>query len=199
LPTTYFTEQQLDAAQLPVLSALLPGMGYNRNMARAVVYGPAEWGGANLQRLYNHQGCGLIAMFVKHWRDDGPVGDTLRHLVEWAQYLAGTGRKIMEDPEPLPHIPSNIIQATCLYMRTIDVTMEFEGVSALPIQRQNDFYLMDWAVHCGDFGPAALNRINFGRLYLHAVTASDITNASGTAVRAEMWWGEHCEAPAQNG
>jgi len=105
----------------------------------------------------------------------------------------------MEDPEPLPHIPSNIIQATRLYMRTIDITVEFEAVLALPIQRQNNFYLMDWAVHCGAFGPAALKQINFCCLYLRAVTASDITNASGTAVRAEMWWGEHCEAPAPNG
>jgi len=48
LPTTYFTEQQLDAAQSPVFSALLPGMGYNRHTVRAVVYGPAEWGGMNL-------------------------------------------------------------------------------------------------------------------------------------------------------
>jgi len=199
LPTTYFTESQLDSAQAPVLQAMLPSMGYYRFTSRAVVFGPRLLGGIDLQRLFDHQGCGLVTLFVKHWRDNGPVGDFLRHLVNWAQYISGTSKPIMGDSNDLPHIPANILQATRKYMRTVKVTMEVDSVDIPPTQRQGDFHLMDRAVQSRVFKAAALRRINYCRLYLNAVTVADITNASGTAVRAEMWWGEHNTAVDSNG
>jgi len=199
LPTTYFTESQLDSVQSPALQAMLPGMGYNRFTARAAVFGPSPLGGIDLHRLYDRQGCGLITMFVKHWRDSGPVGAFLRHLVQWAQYIAGTSRPIMEDTEDLPHIPAHIIQATRKYMRTVHVTMEVDHVDILPPQHHGDFHLMDYAVKSRVFKAAALRRINYCRLYLHVVTVADIANAAGTSVRADMWWGEHCPDIDPNG
>jgi len=161
LPTTYFTECQLDSVQSPALQAMFPGMGYNRFTARAVVFVPSSLGGIDLQRLYDRQGCGLITMFVKHWRDSGPVGTFLHHLVQWAQYIAGTLRPIMEDTEDLPHIPAHIIQATRKYMRTVHVTMEVDHVDILPPQRHGNFHLMDYAVQSRVVKAAALRRINY--------------------------------------
>jgi len=104
----------------------------------------------------------------------------------------------MEEPAPLPHVPSNILQATCLYMHTIKVTMEVSGVAARPTHRQSNFHLMVWAVQSQVFGAAALKQINFCHLFLCVVMGSDIANASGMAVRAEVWWGKNCKSPETN-
>ena len=51
LSLTHFTETQCHNLQRPVIAALLPKMGLNRNMPRAVIYGPMSLGGREIMDL----------------------------------------------------------------------------------------------------------------------------------------------------
>jgi len=126
LDSTYFTESQLDGVQASVLSAMLSSMGYNKCTARAIVFGPANMGGIGIQRLYDRQSLGLIKMFIKHWRERDMVGEFLRKMLAWAQYIAGTSTPIMEDWEELPPLPTFIINKTRQFLKKINSTIEVD-------------------------------------------------------------------------
>jgi hypothetical protein len=49
-----------------------------------------------------------------------------------------------------------------------------------PLQCEYDSYIMDHVLSCGLFTAIQVREINYCRLFLQAVTVSDITNASGT-------------------
>ena len=51
LPVTAFTTKQCNSIQKTMMIKLLPKMGVNRNMPRAVIYGPQELGGRELLDL----------------------------------------------------------------------------------------------------------------------------------------------------
>jgi hypothetical protein len=55
LETTYFEEHVLDKLQSGPLCAMLSEMGYNRNTARSIVFGPCRLGGIGLHRLYDNR------------------------------------------------------------------------------------------------------------------------------------------------
>ena len=47
------------------------------------------------------------------------------------------------------------------------------------IQRQRDAYIMDLILDSDQFTPTQIRRLNYCRLYLQAVTISDLTDATG--------------------
>eukprot|EP00980_Cylindrotheca_fusiformis_P020836 scaffold7832_cov103-Cylindrotheca_fusiformis.AAC.3 len=53
-------------------------------------------------------------------------------------------------------------------------TLEVDTPFVPPCQRENDVYIMDVATSAADFSVSDLRRLNFCRLFLQAVTASDI-------------------------
>jgi hypothetical protein len=77
LSSSHFTRAQLDSVQKKAISILLARCGYNRNMKRAVVFGPLEYGGASFLRLYDHQGICQVTSFLRNWRTNNVVGQLL--------------------------------------------------------------------------------------------------------------------------
>ena len=51
--------------------------GYNRNTARAVVYGPAEHGGIGIKHLYAEQSIAQITALLQHTRLNSMLGRTI--------------------------------------------------------------------------------------------------------------------------
>jgi hypothetical protein len=74
LPVTSFTRQELDKIQRRPIQVLLSAMGFNRNMPRAVVFGPASLGGIGLHRLYIEQGSLKTMVVLGHIRHNGRLG-----------------------------------------------------------------------------------------------------------------------------
>jgi hypothetical protein len=67
LPVTTFSEDELNHIQSTPIQAILPAipaMGYNRNMTKAMVFGPREYGGIGLRHLYIEQGSQQTATFM---------------------------------------------------------------------------------------------------------------------------------------
>ena len=70
LAITTFTERNLRDIQQKATELMLPKLGYNRKISRALVYGPVSHGGIGLYHLYGEQGRMQIYQFVKFWRYD---------------------------------------------------------------------------------------------------------------------------------
>jgi hypothetical protein len=82
----------------------------------------------------------------------------------------------------LPHFESKWLHSVRDFLRLIQGNLRLDRPSIPEIQRVNDSYIMDHILERGDFSSKEIQRINYCRLYYQAVTVSDISNASGTAL-----------------
>ncbi len=55
LPITKFTQDQCHQLSIPIEKALLPKLGFNRHMPKAVLYGPHKFGGKQLFNVHTEQ------------------------------------------------------------------------------------------------------------------------------------------------
>jgi hypothetical protein len=93
---------------------------------------------------------------------------------------AGTAKSILIDVHtPMPHLESKWIASLWNYLAAIDATLEVDDPGILPLQREDDSYIMDHILQARQFTPAQIRRINYCRLYLQAITVSDVTTNAG--------------------
>jgi len=185
LPVCYFTFKELDSIQKPSHRAMVSHCGYNRSTALAVQYGPKYLGGAAFFHLYDLQGYGQVQHFLKFWRTPWTQpGRTLRIAAQWAQVNAGTSIFILSDVNTkLPHLESKWMASLREYLASVHGSIEIDHKPIVPpLQRQHDQYIMDTVIQSGKFGPKDTKRVNCCRLYLNAITISDIATATGDRI-----------------
>ena len=180
LSCSSLTYAQLDHVQRKAMQIIIAKCGYNRHTKREILYGPLEYGGASFRHLYVQQGVGQAMIFIRHWRQHSVAGKLLRCALSWTHMTAGTSRSILTDVHtPMPHLESKWIASLRTYLAAINATIEVDDPGILPLQRENDSYIMDHILASHQFKPAQIRRINYCRLYLQAVTVSDITTNNG--------------------
>lgn len=162
------------------MSIIVARCGFNRNTKKEVLYGPLELGGANFRHLYVEQGVGQINLFVRHWRSNSTAGKLLKVAVAWFQQQAGVSFSILEDVHtPLPHLESKWIASLRTFLATTDMFLQVDTPSIPQPQRLRDFHLMDAIISSKKFTSSEIRRLNYCRLFLRAVTLSDIALLDG--------------------
>ena len=68
LPITTFTDAKCDTIQRPFYRELLPKIGFNRNTARAIIFGPQKFGGMQLMDLKAEQIARHVSNLITHIR-----------------------------------------------------------------------------------------------------------------------------------
>ena len=195
LPLCHFTIKQLDTVQSQAHRAIVAKCGYNRNTAKAILYGPHHLGGDAFSHLIDVQGLGQLQMFLKFWRHpEEDQGKLLRIVMAWAQYCAGISRPILEDTTTnLPHLETKWITSLRSYLQEIEGTLELSDPQIPPLQRLGDVYLMDHALTMLT-SPSEIRRFNYCRLYLGGpTTLADVTNANGTHIDASIYNGDRLQ------
>jgi hypothetical protein len=163
---------------------------FNKTTARSIVYGPWRLGGIDLHRLYDRQGIGNIYQFIiKQWRCRTTcIGNVLEITLAWSQSTVQELDVLYSSKTPalhaLPHLPNPLIAQLRILLESIGGTIEVNNAHVPPLQRENNWYIMDWVVNYGDFSPAQIKRINYCRLSFNVVTVADIGNAEGTHVES---------------
>ena len=171
----------------------LPKLGFNRNTAQAIVYGPSHFGGLNLRYLPHEQGLAKIEHLLKHIRTRSTEASShFTIALSWSQFNAGTSVPILESPtEPLPHLESIWFQNLRQFMSKHDLSIRLDPsvTSLIPPQRTNDSYFMDQVLASNAFNNAQLRRINYCRLYLDVLLISDMSTACGKYIHQNIFQG----------
>ena len=76
------------------------------------------------------------------------------------------------------------------FLAKINATIDVDDPGVPPKQREGDEYLMDMILESGQFTNIEIRRLNYCRLYLQAVTLSDITEANGNQLDMSKRLGE---------
>ena len=180
LTCSHFTRQQLDTIQRRAMAIIIARSGYNRNTKKAVLYGPIEFGGARFHHLYDKQGIQQVEYFIRHWREQTEVGKMLKCTIAWAQLNVGVSYSILANPaSTLPHFESKWLKSIRTYLDSIHASIELDNPCVPQIQRRGDSYIMDHVLESRQFSPMEIRHINYCRLYLQAITVSDLAVTNG--------------------
>ena len=181
LPMSHFSPAQLHKLETKSLPAIIAKCGFNRNTSRRVIYGPVRLNGAGFRPFQTEQGVGQILYLMKQWTCTLQPGYAKRIAVSWAQLNVGVGWSVLDDvTTPLPHFESQWFRVLRAFLSTIRGRIRLDNPYVPPLQRVNDAYIMDLVLQSKQFSDEAICQINYCRLYMQAITISDITTASGT-------------------
>jgi hypothetical protein len=146
-----------------------------------IIYGPASLGGACFRHPYGEQGTGQVLFFIKYWRSSGHAGALACIALSWAQLQAGIAQPILSDMTThLPHLETCWLDSLHTFLACCNGSIEVDNPYVLPLQREHDFYLMDVILASKRFTDEEIRKINYCRLYLQALTISDLIIAGGT-------------------
>ena len=90
LPITTFSAKECSKIQSPFFTALLPKLGINRHMPRALLHGPSQVAGLGLVNLEAEQLALHITGMIAQIRKDDRVGQTMRASIDALQIYLGT-------------------------------------------------------------------------------------------------------------
>ena len=105
---THLSTTQCDEIQRPFILAILPKMGFNRFMKRAVIFGPEKFGGMALADAKIEQAVSIIADMMVEIQRATIVGAQYTNLIAtYQQYLGIDTPFFLSDPSNFPYKPKN--------------------------------------------------------------------------------------------
>ncbi|CAJ1934788.1 unnamed protein product, partial [Cylindrotheca closterium] len=186
---TFFSQQEWDQLLSPVLRAALPKAGICRNFPCAMVYAPIALQGVGVPHPYGLQVIKHLDMLLCHPANKTKTGAFLEAILQAHQLETGTSYGIFQQVYANTSILASDTWAkrTWSELDSLFIHLEFDSPSLLPL-RQGDQLLVDLFIN-SLVDQLTLKWLNWCRIFLHAVTLSDIVNAEGMAITLKAWKG----------
>jgi hypothetical protein len=193
LPQCHFQHEQLDKAEAKTISTILAKCGFNRHTPRPIRYAPATYAGCGFLPWWVIQSEGQISLFLKHWRTDTIISQTLRVATAWGQWMSGLSHSFLFDVStPLPHLDAPWLTSLRSALDRANMKIHLQHSYVMPPERSNDVHIMEWAALHSDLPPEALKVLNSCRLYLHVTTVSELFDTDGLRILSYMY---ECRRP----
>ena len=187
LPVCTFTEEALDRIQSAPVQAILNSMGYNRNMPKAVRYGPIRKGGIGLRNLFVEQGAQQCTSLIKHARHKSQLGRMFVIMANWYQATVGISYSALIQPEPsLEHESGSWIPSLRKYLKESNCGVYIQGLRLPRVRRKGDVVLMDAALNRG-YTKMTLQRVNRVRIFLQVECLSECVHCDGKELLPTLW------------
>ena len=181
LAVSRLSDQQIRKIQGPMTPVILNRLGYERRLSHALTFGPRRFGGLGLPHLQSIQDSSHINLMVRHLRTPGQPGTLAKINLNRLQYTAGVSFHIFERPKAhLPHLEGTWLLHFRTLLANLDATMIVANTTIVPIQRENDEYIMDRVLTSRKFTDREIRSVNYCRLYFKSICISDICSACGT-------------------
>lgn len=188
LPATAIPFDALEKAQRQIKDAVLPKLGFNRNMPLAIVYAPALFGGIALKHLGVEQGIEHICILIAHIRSETPLGKACLILVESFQVNAGIFQSPLENTSHIPYVEAPWLDVIRGFLELINGKITIPAIQPLQPKRASDTSIMEEAMKSG-LSQSDLIDINLCRLWLQVNNLSEICNGEGTHILQEAFHG----------
>lgn len=187
LATSYLKRDQLQKIHSPALIAVLGKMKLPRTIGRHQVFGQRDLGGLQLSSLIGMQTWCQFEVIQALIRRNDESSDLTRIALSWTQLVAGTGFRFLEQTTPhLSYMPRTILSALRDGLREHNASMLIHDHPFYPILRQNDQHIMDCAREFTT-SRATLLDINLCRMFLGAITISDIATPDGRRIDKQAY------------
>ena len=190
-PCVSLTEKQCRYIQAPVLEAILPKLHLNRHSPRAVLFAGPRYGGLRLPEYYTELGYSHLQYLVGHVKLGDNVGQMILSLITQTQLQVGSVMPLFHLPYPeyARWIDSTWITDVWKFTHRAKITVDIEHTWIPTVIRQGDIAIMDLALTF-NLDDSQLRSINICRLFLQAITVSDLVTAKGDKLLPSVLSGE---------
>jgi hypothetical protein len=188
-PVTTLSEQQCNKLQQKTTTSFLLTFGFNRHFPRIVTYGPTSHGGLNFKHLYTEQGVLRIQHFMGHLRKNTTIGKMHLANILTHQLISGLSQPLLEETHrTTPYLQKSLFTETRRFLDEIQCTILIPAAATPLAPRLNDAHIMDH-LNSPNYTKHKLQHINACRMYLQAITLSDLCNGAGTHILPEVMIG----------
>jgi hypothetical protein len=140
--------------------------------------------------LFHSQGIKHLKqiLLVAH-RSEDLTGALIRGSLEQLKLEVGLGGSLFSHPyAPFQHVATRSwLTCTWQFTSTFGIQLD-ERTPCLPLRCQGDQFLMECFLHAGYSG-TSLHQLNVCRLFLQAITLSDICTGDGCSISPLAWEG----------
>ena len=176
--------RQIDAS---FTGAIIAKMGFNRNTARSIIFGPIDQGGGmGHGDTETMQGQAHLDLFISHIRAKDQTGNVLRISLETLNLFLGLPKyPLTYDYEIIRKYHEPIwLTNTWEFLSSIHGVILYTTDQTLKPQCLHDKFLMEEFRKLHGIGSAELKRLNHCRLYLQVTLLSEIASADGKTITA---------------
>ena len=179
-PVIGLSKQQLLKIQKQIIGTSLAAAGYSSKMPRAIVFGPSLFGGMQWESPYSILLAEQIKLVIGSLRMEDTVGKLLNIQLQWIQLAVGLSTPVLEAKTTIPYVPHCWIKLLHEKLVDTNITIQTSTTWIPEDKRANDQIIMDFVTR--HLPPKSWGEINQCRLYLKAITLSDITTFDGAYI-----------------
>ena len=163
---------------------ILPKMGYSSSTPHGVTFGHRSYGGLGLTNIWLEQGARNLITLTKGLTGNSILANAIQTVTQWWRFQIGIeGNPFQICPENITYVKSKWFNNICKFIREYNLQVNLKGKHYSRL-RQNDAFIMDIVLE-QQYTQKIIGNINQCRLFLHALTISDITDIQGTHIMVQ--------------
>lgn len=183
LPAIAADEENFAQVQSSMMQVAMQKLGASRATPAAIRHGPTELGGLNLLDMRTELGICQLRFFRQAIYSNSECGKLLLISVKYTQIEAGIPEHLLEHPDVyLSYITPTWITSLRQFLYTHNITVTLTDTLGIIYSGSSDKCIMDTAA-IQQYTPQQQKDINLVRLYLQAITLSDLSNPDGKTIR----------------
>ena len=176
------SEEDCNKIMKPVKTATLAKTSINRNYPSAILYRPKKEGGLVLNNLYITQGLIHLQKLQQHLGSNSITDKLIKVSLELAILEVGVGRNLfdLQYNKFSSLVTEGWIKGIWKFVSEKGIGIIDRTTKYPAPQREGDVFLTEIFVHAG-YSRSELAKLNQCRMYLKALTLSDIMHATGNS------------------
>ena len=188
LPVTSFNKEQCNKIDATIYTTLLPRIGMNRNLPLVYRYASKKCHGLGFPQTVISQFIEKTKKLLYHANQKTQLGQSIISLMETFHLTMGVHTPIFQ----LDYSKFQFLLDPCwikdIWRLSSKYGIDIHCIYTIPpLQRDNDFAIMEYLVLYGDFTQAELQKINRLRIYLQVYFMSDVTTSDGTQIKLDIY------------
>lgn len=194
LPAVAVDEEELARVQTSMMAVALQKLGASKTTPTAIRHGPTELGGLNIIDLRTEIGIRNLKFFRDAIFSESEAGNLLLISIKYTQIEAGISENILERPDiALSYLTPTWITSLRQFMYQHNVAATLTDTLCIRYSGSKDQCIMD-SPTLSRYNPQQKRDINLVRLYLQAITLSDLSTPDGLQIRPQALSGYRAEA-----
>jgi hypothetical protein len=190
LPISQYSAKSLETLQSAPTRAALMKIGFNRNTAHRVVYGPSRYGGLGFRDLFVEQGVPQVQLLVQHLRAGTTQGILMLITLSWWQMVVGVSYPLLGQtdkfvPFDAPHWLSSIRE----FLQSVEASIHIDNLHLPQPHRDSNVCIMDVIHDLPGLTRPQLRAFNRCRIFLGVHFLSEIVTADGRILARDAWEG----------
>ena len=183
LPSLAIDEESLNQVQLKILATLLQKLGFSSKTPVPLRHGPIDMGGLGLTDLRTEMGVAQLKLLRNAIFNKSEVGKMMIISIKYSQIEAGIKEHILERPDiHISYLTPTWITSVRQFLYQHNLAVTITNTINIRFQGTNDACIMNYTM-LKLYSSHQQQDINLVRLYLQAITLSDISTRDGKSIQ----------------